>query len=74
MRTHDCDDLVQLIKTIYGKNRERTAQGKKPARTEAEYMKRAEELLHGELAAALDIPYDEVQPYIANRMQTCAKV
>ena len=38
MRTHDCDDLVQLIKTIYGKNRERTAQGKKPARTEAEYM------------------------------------
>ena len=52
MRTHDCDDLVQLIKTIYGKNRERTAQGKKPARTEAEYMKRAEELLHGELAAA----------------------
>ena len=53
MRTHDCDDLVQLIKTIYGKNRERTAQGKKPARTEAEYMKRAEELLHGELAAAL---------------------
>ena len=50
MRTHDCDDLVQLIKTIYGKNRERTAQGKKPARTEAEYMKRAEELLHGELA------------------------
>ena len=44
MRTHDCDDLVQLIKTIYGKNRERTAQGKKPARTEAEYMKRAEEL------------------------------
>ena len=41
MRTHDCDNLVQLIKTIYGKNRERTAQGKKPARTEAEYMKRA---------------------------------
>ena len=27
-----------------------------------------------ELAAALDIPYDEVQPHIANRMQTCAKV
>ena len=57
MRTHDCDDLVQLIKTIYGKNRERTAQGKKPARTEAEYMKRAEELLHGELAAALGISF-----------------
>ena len=29
---------------------------------------------NAELAAALDIPYDEVQPYIANRMQTCAKV
>ena len=65
MRTHDCDDLVQLIKTIYGKNRERTAQGKKPARTEAEYMKRAEELLHGELAAALGITPEQVPGYIA---------
>ena len=55
MRTHDCDDLVQLIKTIYGKNRERTAQGKKPARTEAEYMKRAEELLHGVLGNELSL-------------------
>ena len=65
MRTHDCDDLVQLIKTIYGKNRERTAQGKKPARTEAEYMKRAEELLHDELAAALGITPEQVPGYIA---------
>ena len=65
MRTHDCDDLVQLIKTIYGKNRERTAQGKKPARTEAEYMKRAEELLHGELAAELGITPEQVPGYIA---------
>ncbi len=50
MRTHDCDDLVQ---------------GKKPARTEAEYMKRAEELLHGELAAALGITPEQVPGYIA---------
>ena len=31
------------------------------------YMKQAERLLYGELSAALDIPYEEVQPYIARR-------
>ena len=31
-------------------------------------MKRAEELLFGELAAALDIPKDRVPEYIADRV------
>ena len=33
------------------------------------YMKQAERLLYGELAAALDIPFDRVQPYIARRVE-----
>ena len=32
-------------------------------------MKQAEQLLYGELSAALDIPYEAVQPYIASRME-----
>ena len=32
------------------------------------FMKRAEELLFGELAAALDIPKDRVPEYIADRV------
>ena len=32
------------------------------------YLKQAEQLLFGELAAALEIPYEAVQPYIADRI------
>jgi transcriptional regulatory protein LevR len=31
-------------------------------------MKQAERLLHGELAAALDIPFESVPEYIARRV------
>ena len=33
------------------------------------YMKQAERLLYGELSAALGIPLEEVQPYIARRVE-----
>ena len=33
------------------------------------YMKQAERLLYGELSAALGIPFEEVQPYIARRVE-----
>jgi CarD family transcriptional regulator len=32
------------------------------------YMKQAERLLHGELSAALGIPFEEVPDYIAKRV------
>ena len=32
------------------------------------YMKQAERLLYGEFSVALGIPFDEVQPYIASRV------
>ena len=33
------------------------------------YIKQAERLLYGELAAALEIPFDQVQSYIACRVE-----
>ena len=62
--SHECEDLLQLIKTVYLKTQKQISCGKKPGQTDQRYMKRAEELLHGELAIVLGIPCDEVTSYI----------
>ena len=59
-----CEGLSMLIKTIYTKIHSQTASGKKPCQTDLQYIKKAEELLYGELSVALDIPYDEVPGFI----------
>lgn len=38
-----------------------------------QYMKRAEKLLYGELAVALDMPFEQVQPYIKKRIREIEK-
>lgn len=66
--SHDCEDLVRLIKTVYFKSKKQAEKGKKPSQTDQRYMKRAEELLNGELAVALDIKYEDVPEYIENEL------
>jgi len=65
LRSHDCESMVLLIKTAYGKSQRRLARGAKPSQVDERYLKRAEDLLYGELAVALDIPREEVVSYIA---------
>lgn len=64
MDSHDCADLVQLIKTIYVKQQSAQAAGRKGGQVDERYRKRAEDTLYGELAVALDIPKDAVEAYI----------
>lgn len=64
MDSHNCADLVQLIKTIYSKQQSAQAAGRKGGQVDERYRKRAEDTLYGELAVALDIPKDEVEAYI----------
>ncbi len=73
LSTHQCEDLVRLIKTIYTKEKIMTAKGKKLAKTEQDYGKLAKEMLHRELSLALDIPYEKVQLYITDRIKKMAK-
>ena len=65
IHTHECEDLVQLIKTVYAKKRKLEQRGK----TDQQYMKRAKELLHEELATALEIPLDDVEGYISGVLE-----
>lgn len=71
--THRCEDLVQLIKLVYVKNQKRSQAGKKPGKVDQDYQKRAETLLHGELAAALGIPMESVLDYIRERLSAGAE-
>lgn len=68
LRTHQCEDLIQLIKTLYAKNETTVACGRRPGQTEQRYLKRAQNLLHGELAVALGIAREDVESYIADRI------
>lgn len=67
--TFHCEDLVELTMSIYAKKQDAARQQKKFGVTDEKYLKRAEELLFGELAVALDIPRQEVQSYILRRLK-----
>ena len=68
-RQHSCRSLLQLTMSIHAKQAQAEAQKRRLGMVDERFMKQAEQLLYGELSAALDIPYDEVQPYIASRME-----
>ncbi len=67
--SHDCADLVQLIKTIYVKQQSAQAAGRKGGQVDERYRKRAEDTLYGELAVALGIPKGDVEGYIRSALE-----
>lgn len=68
IRSHDCRELLRMLMSLYRKKLEMEAQKRKFGLVDERYMKRAEELLHGELAVALGLELDEVLPYIQKRV------
>lgn len=73
LRTHDCVELLRLIKTAYMKTRRSVQNGRKPGQTDQRYLKRAETQLYGELAVALGIEPDEVKDYIERSVRASKK-
>lgn len=73
LSSHDCGDLIELIMSIYARKKHREQEKRKFGAVDKAYMKRAEDLLYGELSVALDIPKDSVQGYIAARVRTLEK-
>ena len=69
MESHDCRDLLRLTMSTYRKKVEREQAKLKFGAVDRRYMERAENLLFGELAVALDIDRDNVQRYIEDRLQ-----
>ena len=68
LRQHSCRSLMELTLSIHAKRRQAEAQNRRLGMIDERYLKQAEQLLFGELSVALDIPYDQVQPYIVSRL------
>ena len=65
--------LIEMMKAIYRKRRQAEAKNRRLGLVDERYMKQAERLLYGELATALEIPYDGVEDYIAARLEEPAE-
>lgn len=68
LRSHSCEDLLDLVRSIYSKKTDLARQNKKFGRVDEHFMKQAEESLYGEFAVALGIPKASVPDYIAQRL------
>ena len=68
IKTQTCTDLIRLIRSIRLKRIKLRKLGKKLGVIDERYMRRAEDMLHGEFAVALDIPKDSVADYISGRV------
>lgn len=67
----DCSRLIQIIKTLYFRKRERIQSGKKMTAVDDRYFRIAEDRLYEELALALGISKSEVEDYIRQYIEKC---
>jgi len=70
LESHECGDLLRLTMSTYQKKLEREQAKLKFGAVDRRYMERAEDLLYGELAVALDISRDSVRDFIEDRLQS----
>jgi len=69
LESQDCCDLVELTAKIYMKKKLAKSQKRKLGLVDEKYLRIGEELLFGELSFALNIPYESVQKYIAEKIK-----
>ena len=65
---YDKEEQLRLLVSIRAKKKDAESHGRKFGQIDTRYLKRAENLLYGELSAALGLDYDKVEPYIAQRL------
>jgi Transcriptional regulators, similar to M. xanthus CarD len=68
--THKCVNLIKLTKSIHAKKLDAEAKNRHLGQIDKKFMKKAEDLLFGELAVALKISRDDVESYIQQRLET----
>ncbi len=68
LRTCSVRAWVSIIKALRTRQTERLLAGKKVTALDERYLKAAEHELYGELSISLDIPRDEVEGYLKERV------
>ena len=61
----DCTEWIRIIKTLWRRNRDRMAVGKKVTAMDKKYFKLAQDNLYSELSMSLHIPQESMEDYIA---------
>lgn len=69
MSRYDCKGWIQIIKTLYLRKQGRLNAGRKNIARDDIYLKAAQEYLFGELAVALEMPKEDIEAYIIDRMK-----
>lgn len=69
LKSGDCFDLVRLVRAIYAKGRKAAERGRRLGQVDERSMKRAEDMLHNELACALGIQPGEVKGFITGMLE-----
>lgn len=67
--SHDCVDLVHIIKSLYVKRQLLAKKGRNLGQLESRYMKQAEGIFYDELALSLDMAREEVQGYVEHAVR-----
>lgn len=68
LQSYDCSDLIELTMSIYSKKLYNEKNNKKLGTVDDKFKKRAEDLLFGEFAVALEMAKDDVEGYINSRV------
>ncbi|MCD8083479.1 MAG: CarD family transcriptional regulator, partial [Clostridiales bacterium] len=74
LKTCDPRDWIKIIKTLYLRRLERTAQGKKITSTDEKYLHMAEDYLYSELQIPLEIPKEKMETYITEQIEQLVEV
>lgn len=69
LKSHDCEATAELALSIYHKKLEAAEQNRKFGSIDERFLRQAENLLYGELAAALEIPKESVPEYIGEKLK-----
>ena len=64
LQNYSCEGLLKLIRSTHAKREVMISRGKKLGLVDERYMKRAQDMLHGEFAVALGIERSDVPEYI----------
>lgn len=69
LKTCDCREWIGIIKTLHFRKKDRLARGKRLTEVDERYLKKAKENLYRELSIPLEIPAEDVEKFIAARIE-----
>lgn len=73
IKSHDYNKLFCVVKSVHSEQKKKTAGGKKLSAADERAMKTAENIISREFSFVLGIKPEEVNDFIAKRLEKCAE-